>query len=204
MDGRLSLLLVVCEGKTEAIYFNILRRMFRLPTWIKIVPDVDEDYRALGQHEALLVKANEKGKEYARELGLKREDIEVWAVCDRDNYRDSFTKLRDNATALDVSLAFSDPQFENFLLQHFSANRSKLSGKAVEKELSEAIAKGFSGYQLYKKADLVWLEKMIDKKHAIIKTAIKNAEVHSNHTKQPFFTVQRLVARLLVLGGIEL
>lgn len=193
-----DIILIVCEGKTESIYFHILQRAFRLPTWVKILPeDIKTVHRSLGQHDALFKKAAEKREEYRNLLGA--EEIETWAVCDRDNYKDSFTKLQDAANILNINLAFSDPQFENFLLQHFSANKSKSSGKAVEDELSYVISKKFPQYPLYRKTDLSWLEEMIDKKHTTIESAIKNADIYANHTKQPFFTVQRLVERLRTL-----
>lgn len=198
MSERPDLILLVCEGKTESIYFHILQRAFRLPTWIKILPeDIKTAHRSLGQHEALFKKAAEKRTEYKDLLDI--EEIETWAVCDRDKYEDSFTKLQEVASALNINLAFSDPQFENFLLQHFSANKSKSSGKTVEDELTQIISKTCAGYSLYKKTDLSWLEEMIDKKHSTIDFAIRSANIYSNHTKQPFFTVQKLVERLLDL-----
>ena len=192
-------IIVVCEGKTEVLYFNILKRQFRIPTYVKILPEIDEDeYRNFGQHEKLIAKAVQKREEYKKELE-KEAVIEAWAVCDRDEYNDSFTKLRGLADEQNINLAFSDPQFENFLLQHFSQNKSKNRKGKVERELSEEILKAEPWFGLYNKADLNWLREMIDKKHAVADFAIRNADVFNNHTKQPFFTVQKLVKRLIDL-----
>ena len=121
-------------------------------------------------------------------------------MCDRDNYKDSFTKLQKYATEKDVLLAFSDPQFESYLLQHFSLSKSVNKKATLEAELSDYILSKKPRYAPYRKGSLDWLDEMINEKHTIINVAIKNANVFSNHTKQPFFTVQKLVARLISLN----
>ena len=55
-----ELILICCEGNTEVAYFSILKKRFRLPTYIKIIPDPDEDYHRLGQHEHLIENAVKK------------------------------------------------------------------------------------------------------------------------------------------------
>lgn len=195
-----AIIVIVCEGKTEALYFSILKKRFRLPTYIKIVPNIDsKEYAYLGQHEKLIKKACILRDNYCRDYDIPTEQIELWAVCDRDNYPYSFTKLDNFATERNINLAFSDPQFENYLLQHFSQNKSANKGHQLEQELSQRILATKPQFGLYRKNDLSWLDEMIDERHAIVKTAAKNASVFSNHTKQPFFTIQNLVNRLLSL-----
>ena len=194
-----SLILVCCEGNTEAKYFSLLKKRFRLPTYVRVIPDPDEDYHRLGQHERLIDKSSSKREEYAKEFNIPVENIEVWAVCDRDNYKDSYTKLKRYANSKNVLLAFSDPQFENYLLQHFAANNSTNKKSAVEAELTTYMSVQNPNYAPYQKGNLDWLDEMIDEKHAIVGIAIKNANIFSNHTKQPFFTVQKLVDRLVSL-----
>lgn len=194
-----DLILITCEGKTEVLYFNILKRKFRLPTFVKVLPELKEgEHRNLGQHEKLIKRTAEKKEEFETELG-EGAVVEAWAVCDRDEYKESFTKLRDFADSRGVLLAFSDPQFENFLLQHFSQNKSRSRKAEVERELSEKILQKDVRFGLYNKANLDWLDEMIGTRHAIVESAIKNADIFNNHTKQPFFTVQELVRRLLNL-----
>ena len=120
-------------------------------------------------------------------------------VCDRDNYKDSYTKLKRYADDRNVLLAFSDPQFENYLLQHFTVNNSTNRKTAVEEELTTYILARNPDYGPYQKGNLDWLDEMIDEKHAIVGMAIKNASTFSNHTRQPFFTVQKLTNRLIGL-----
>lgn len=200
MDKAPQMLLIICEGKTEAIYFSILKKRFRLPTYVKILPDIEsEKYSSIGQHERLIDAAGEYRINYAKELEISEEEIEVWVVCDRDNYRDSFVKLRDYADENGIKLAFSDPQFENFLLQHFSLSKSVKAGREVEQELSYEILSVNQYYGPYRKNNLEWLDDMIDKKHSIVRNAAKNASVFGNHTKKPFFTVDKLIFRLLDL-----
>lgn len=197
---NIELILICCEGKTETEYFNILKRRFRLPTYVKVLPDSEKDYQQLGQHEHLIDKACLKREKYSNEFEIPPENIETWAVCDRDNYRDSFTKLNNYASMNGVGLAFSDPQFESFLLQHFAP--SKFAGKqaSLEAELSKYIMREAPYLFPYHKGDLDWLNEMIDQKHQIVEQAIRNADIFSNHTKQPFFTIQKLVKRLLELN----
>lgn len=201
MSDNPELILIVCEGKTESLYFSILKKRFRLPTYIKILPDLEaEKYIPLGQHEKLIDKATGLRREYASELDAKEVNIETWAVCDRDNYRDSFTKLKNYADEKNVKLAFCDPQFENYLLQHFSLCNSSSTGNQVEEELSNRIIEYRPQFGLYRKNDLSWLDEMLDEKHAIAKIAATNATNFTNHTKKPFFTIQKLVLRLLNLS----
>lgn len=194
-----DLILVCCEGNTEVEYFSILKKRFRLPTYIKIIPDPDDDYRRLGQHEHLVDVSSTKREEYAKEFSIPIGNIEVWAVCDRDNYKDSYTKLKQYADDKNILLAFSDPQFENYLLQHFTINKSTNKKAALEYELTKHILAQKPSYAPYRKGNLGWLDEMIDEKHAIVEMAIKNANNFSNHTKQPFFTVQKLTDRLMSL-----
>ncbi len=198
-----ELILIVCEGKTEAIYFSILKKRFRLPTYIKIIPDVNNDeYENFGQHEKLIDRARELADLYADEYSIPKQLVEAWAVCDRDEYTESFTKIDAYAKEKSIKLAFSDPQFENFLLQHFSQNKSASKKHQVERELTIQIIDRKPQYAPYRKNDLSWLDEMIDEKHSIVKFASKNASVFSKHTRQPFFTIQKLIDRLL--GLVEL
>lgn len=187
-----QLLLICCEGRTEERYFTILRDIFRIDGInVEIMSDA-------GQHKKLIDACVSRKVEFGG-LGLfeNTDDIEVWAVCDRDAYPDSFTRLESYSRSKGVKLAFSDPQFENFILQHFgSPNSTKSRGREVEAEVTSAIL-GAGKETVYSKVDLDWLRDMIDCRPKIVKEAIINAEVFSNHTKQPFFTVHKLVARLL-------
>ena len=190
-----QLLLICCEGVTEERYFSILREIFRIDVGIDI-QIIAGDGR---QHKTLVDLAVEKRQSLFAETDIfdSEDDIEVWAVCDRDSYASSFTKLREYSESQGINIAFSDPQFENYLLQHFgSPDSSKNKGAVVERELTTAMLS--SGVTVgYTKGDLEWLREMIDKKFSVATAAIAHADTFSNHTKKPFFTVQRLAERLL-------
>ena len=70
-----ALILVCCEGNTEAEYFSLLKKRFRLPTYVRIIPDPDEDYHRLGQHEHLVDKSSSKREEYAKEFSIPAESM---------------------------------------------------------------------------------------------------------------------------------
>lgn len=108
------ILLIVCEGKTEKAYFDILSDIFRSPRFVKVVV-----YGQQGQHLALIDNAVTKRGELCKELERPEEEVECWAVCDEDQMPCSYSKLEHYAESLEVRLAFSAPQFEMYLLQHF-------------------------------------------------------------------------------------
>ena len=189
-------MLICCEGKTEEQYFLTLRDIFRISGGIKI-----QTVSNLGQHKTLVDASVARRGEIFTEAGIfgTEDDIEVWAVCDRDSYSDSYTKLKNYADSKNVNLAFSDPQFENYLLQHFGGpSRSKNKGRVLEQELASVMLEAGLG-QAYLKGDLEWLRKAVDAKRSIVVQAVKNSNQFTVHTKKPFFTVQNLVVRLLSL-----
>ena len=190
--GVPQIILICCEGEnTEKLYFEIIQRVFRV-TNISI-----KTITRAGQHYSLIDECVKKRQELVSNEGFAEGDIEVWAVCDRDDFSDSFTKLQSYADESGVKLAFSDPQFENYILQHFgSPNSSKNRGGNVEKELAGILLSERLGTS-YNKSDLTWLENMIDMRPRTVNEAIKHADTYSNHTKQPFFTIQRLIKRIV-------
>lgn len=193
-----QLLLICCEGRTEERYFSMLREVFRVSGIdIQIIPCGGQ------QHRILVDLAIEKRRKIFTSMGIfdSEDDIETWVVCDRDGYVKSFTKLREYGEKCKVSIVFSDPQFENYILQHFgSPNSSRSKGSMLERELTIAML-GY-GMGAYIKGDLEWLRDIIDKKPSIVRAAMNHADVFSNHTRKPFFTVQKLVERLLQFSEI--
>ena len=90
-----------------------------------------------------------------------------------------------------MNLAFSNPQFETYLIQHLVFRNTINKKKKLEAELSELL--GFD----YDKANLDWLDEMLDNEPAKLEVALKNADNFIKHTKIPFLTVQNLTRRLL-------
>ena len=111
--------LIYCEGKTEVEYFKILKtRIYRIPSFIKI-----EIQGEKGRHEALIDYAAKQREEFARIEDISIRDISCWAVCDDDGMNISYPSLEQYADSYDVNLAFSRPQFESYLLQHFEQSK---------------------------------------------------------------------------------
>ncbi len=179
-------ILILCEGITEKIYFDSVIRNKRIAK-VKVLGKQ-------GQHKALIKKCIERRKFTAGELGIDEKDIEVWAVCDQDGLKIGYQKLLNFARQNSVRLAFSNPQFETYLVQHFEYKRIITKREQLEKELSQYLG------MIYDKTDLGWFDKMIDEEPAKIKQAIANSNKLDNHTKPPFLTVQKLTARLLRLS----
>ena len=181
--------LILCEGMTEKIYFDAVIRNKRIARVLPV-----EVLEKQGQHKALIKKCVEKRKNYASDLGIDEKEIEVWAVCDEDGLKIGYQKLLSFANKYKVKLAFSDPQFETYLVQHFEYVRIASKRKQLEADLS-----GYIG-ATYDKVNLDWFDEMIDREPARLRQAILNSERLDNHARLPFLTVQKLTARLLELA----
>lgn len=189
-------ILVCCEGKTEAGYFEIIRTVFRIPGYYGLHIEGEK-----GQHKALIDKTVERRDALAEELGIGVCEIEAWSVCDKDKMPCTYKELESYAQERDVRLAFVAPQFEAYLLQHFEQ-----SGCVKRQELYEKLAdlrKRYGSSHEYNdsvKADLEWMRIALDAKPTLVKTAIVNADQRSRQSAPCFMTVQRLTERLLDLG----
>ncbi len=186
--------LICCEGKTEEEYFNILLDFYRLPVFVEV-----EVFGEEGQHYKLIDNTVAKRNEFCSTApGLKEDEIECWAVCDEDKMPFTYTKLNKYANENGVNLAFSAPQFEIYLLQHFEQSADTDISVAMQKLGS--YCRKFGGEDAsfgdYKKADLDWLREAIDHKPKIVDVAIGNSDERKKSSKRPFLTVQELVKRI--------
>ena len=190
-------LIICCEGKTEEQYFNILLDFHRLPAYVEV-----EVYGQEGQHIALVDNTVAKREELcAGDDGFFEDEIECWAVCDEDKMPCSYTELKQYAEERGVRLAFSAPQFEMYLLQHFEQS-GETDKSIVFQKLSVHRRKhgGQGDYDDDTKADLDWMSDAIDHKPRIVDTAIVNSDIRSHTTKRPFLTVQELTKRIMELS----
>lgn len=190
-------LLIYCEGKTEEEYFNILLDFYRLPTYVEV-----EVHGQKGQHIALIDNVCAKRDELCRgDAKFSEDEIECWAVCDEDQMPCSYTELSRYADDHRVHLAFSAPQFEMYLLQHFEQSGDSDRATVFRKLSAYRARYGFAGeYGDDTKADLAWMYEAIDLQPKIVKIAIVNSEVRSHATKRPFLTVQALTRRIVELA----
>lgn len=190
------ILLVYCEGKTEKSYFDILFDFYRLPGYVDV-----EVYGQKGQHLALIDNVVAKRDELCQETGLTEGEIECWAVCDEDRMPCAYTELLGYAESRTVRLAFSSPQFEMYLLQHFEQSGDSDKTVVFQKLSTYRERYGCSGeYNEGTKADLTWLSNAIDRQPKIVKTAVTNSDLRNRSMKRPFLTVQELTKRILELS----
>lgn len=189
-------MLIYCEGKTEEEYFKILLDFYRLPAYVAV-----KVYGQQGQHLTLVDNAVAGRQELCDELDLSEGEVECWSVCDEDQMPCSFTELERYAEERGVHLAFSAPQFEMYLIQHFEqsseTDRSKVF-RQLSRYRNESGAVG--EYEDATKADLAWMWTAIDRRPKIVMMAIKNSQLRNRTTKRPFLTVQELTQRILDLS----
>lgn len=188
--------LVYCEGKTEEEYFNTLLDFCRLPGYVQV-----EVYGQKGQHLALVDNTVAKRNNLCIELDCSEDEVECWAVCDEDKMPCSYTDLKKYADEHNVHLAFSAPQFEMYLLQHFE--QSGETDKSIVFQKLSVCRRGHGGegdYDDDTKADLGWMRDAIDRKPRIVDIAIVNSDIRSHTTKRPFLTVQKLTKRIKELS----
>lgn len=182
------IILIGCEGKTEYLYLNIILRAHNIHGVI-IMPNAGELFKLIDSLE-------NKRAEIAREYGIEEKEIETWAACDDDNRGINYTKLSNYSSSKCINLAYSRPQFEAYLLQHFE--QCKLSKQQdVLKEIN-IIAKRF-GENKYDKTDLGWLEEEIIANPKIIEIAITNSNIRSKRKGDVFITFQSLVEHILAM-----
>lgn len=186
-------LLICTEGKTEAEYFRAITAIYgTLPygTELRILEQ-------LGQHETLIRRAAAERKRLADELETSIGNIEAWAVCDDDGMARSFAELLAYAETRGVHLAFSRPQFESFLLQHFEPSRVTDRHELFARlTLYRGRYDFYGSYDDSKKADLRWMRDALTAKPRLIDAAIANANLRRNPAGNVFLTVQDLVVRV--------
>lgn len=182
------MLLILCEGITEKLYFDSVvlhKRIHMVP--VKV-------FGKKGQHRALIDRCVDERKKQAKQFELDENEIETWAVCDCDKMKISYTELLRYSEERKINLAFSNPQFETYLIQHFEFKKTRNKKSALILELEKYIG------EKYDKSDLSWFDDMIDKNPAVLNTAIFNSKKLKSRTKIPFLTVQKLTERLLSLA----
>lgn len=190
------LLLIYCEGKTEKAYFDAPLDIYRPPRYVDVCVFGQE-----GQHKALIDRVAARRSEACLEEGLLEREVECWAVCDNDNMPLSFAELESYAEGRGVQLAFSDPQFEVYLLQHFEQSGKSTMGKvfaALSKYRNQCGGEG--DYSKETKSDLAWMAHAMDMRPKIVNIAITNSDLRSRPSHKPFLTVQNLTRRIVEMG----
>ena len=159
--------LIVCEGKkTEPNYFNGLKRKINEKYGNKVdvfIPNID--VKGTGMNTTSLVKYTQKTVNHANKVYGQ-----VWVVFDKDDYNDEqFNSAIDNCN---YNVAWSNPNFELWLLAHFKKVNRYISKDDVLEELSKEFQK--KGLGDYTKNDTNIFDKVTSE--GKLHTAIKNCE----------------------------
>ena len=159
--------LIVCEGKkTEPNYFNGLKRRINEKYGNKVdvlIPNID--VKGTGMNTTSLVKYTQKTVNHANKVYGQ-----VWVVFDKDDYNDEqFNSAIDNCN---YNVAWSNPNFELWLLAHFKKVSRYVSKDDVLQELSKEFQKNELGD--YAKNDIDIFDKVTSE--GKLHTAIKNCE----------------------------
>lgn len=159
--------LIVCEGKkTEPNYFNGLKRKINERYGNKVdvlIPNID--VKGTGMNTTSLVKYTQKTVNHANKVYGQ-----VWVVFDKDDYNDE--QFDSTIKNCDYNVAWSNPNFELWLLAHFKKVNRYISKDDVLQELSKEFQK--KGLGDYTKNDINIFDKVTSE--GKLHTAIKNCE----------------------------
>ena len=159
--------LIVCEGKkTEPNYFNGLKKQINEKYGSKVdvlIPNIE--IKGTGRNTTDLVKYTQKFVNYASKVYGQ-----VWVVFDKDDYNDE--QFNSAITNCDYNVAWSNPNFELWLLVHLKKVNKYISKDDVLDELNKEFQK--NGLGNYNKNDANIFEKIT--KDRRLHTAIKNCE----------------------------
>jgi len=187
-------ILICCEGKTEKEYFEIIADVFRVRQ-ARAVTIIGEK----GQHKFLIDQTDFQRSELSKELEVSVDEIVCWAVCDHDKMSISYSELKQYASAKNIKLAFSKPQFEAYLIQHFERSK-ETNQEALYAKLSKNSAV-FGQKEPYEnnKSNLKWLWEAIIDNPKLVEIAINNSEVRAKSPRPLFLTVHKLTEFLVSL-----
>lgn len=145
--------LVICEGETEADYINIIKKWYKSP--IRVISHIEGN-----RITAALVDRHE------REQRISANDkVETFLMYDMD-----VPAVNDKLLSCKAKLMLSNPCFEIWLLLHAKSQKSALSSEAVLKELKKCS----SIWSNYSKACYTDTQKAFLKEH--LDDAIKRAK----------------------------
>lgn len=166
--------LIVCERKqTEPNYFNGLKKQMNDRYGNKVdvfIPNIE--VKGTGMNTTSLVEYTQKKVNHANKSYGK-----VCVVFDKDDYSD---EQFDNAVNnCQYNVAWSNPNFELWLLTHFKKVNKYVSKEEIIKELDKEFKKNQLGS--YKKNDTDIFNKITNAKR--LDTAIKNCEYMENLNK---------------------
>lgn len=166
--------LIVCEGKqTEPNYFDGLKRKINEKYGKKVdvvIPSID--VKGTGLNTVSLVEYTKKVVNQANKMYGQ-----VWVVFDKDDYNDEQFNHAINSS--DYNIAWSNPNFELWLLSHFKKVTRFITKEQVLAELKKEFAN--NGLGTYKKNEKDIFEK--GTRDNRLDVAIKNCKQMEQMTK---------------------
>lgn len=187
--------LIVCEGKqTEPNYFNGLKRKINEKYGNKVdvlIPNIE--IKGIGMNTVSLVKYTEQKVNHANKVYGQ-----VWVVFDKDDYRDEqFDSAIDNCK---YNVAWSNPNFELWLLAHFKRIDRYISKDDILKEIDREFQKSGLGEYIKNDKD-VFTKVTSDGK---IDNAIKNCEYMENLNKDGHASQRNPMTRVYkIVDGLK-
>jgi len=176
---------IVCEGDvTEKIYFHgvrIQRRVQRARM---------ELHLAVGVPMTVVHRAIEVKEMNARRNKLDNIDLseDVWAVFDRDDF-DRIPEAMALAKANGIKVAFSNPNFELFLLLHFQEFNREEHRDVVVRLLRRHIR----GYDKSYDYDALGLHDLYVSAKKRAKTINERSRLRSGIPSPPYTSIERLI-----------
>lgn len=179
-------ILIVCEGeKTEPTYFRALCKDKRLTA-----AEVEVGPSEYGPDPRNVVDyAVDRKKEACND---KEPYDEVWCVFDRDEHKRFKEALNKAEHSPGISVAFSNPSFELWFLQHFGYSTAHIKRDAAVSKLKKHIRDYDKSMDVYD--DI--LPKQKDAIDNATKLATYHAGVPNAPTHNPSTTVHKLVTAL--------
>lgn len=166
--------LIVCEGEqTEPNYFKGLKKKINEKYGDKIdvlIPNIE--VRGTGINTIDLVEYTERSVNYSNKVYAQ-----VWVVFDKDDFGDE--KFNEAIRKCRYSVAWSNPNFELWLLSHFKRIDRYISKEDVFKQLEKEFRK--NGLGEYNKNDKdIFTKVTVDGR---LDFAIENCEYMENINK---------------------
>lgn len=192
--------LIVCEGeKTEAIYFQALRRYYRLRT-------VDVTVHAEGGGPLEVVRRAialfEERKRSWKRTRAEPPYEEIWCVFDREasNEPHGFRDALQLAANHKIQLAISNPSFEYWYLLHFvETSRPFQDARDVERELCSAHY--IPNYQKNKDYFAVLRDRTNEAHDRAERLYVRHPDRESDPYPNPSTLVYQLVAGMIIMAS---
>lgn len=177
---------LVCEGKlTEPEYFGALARHCRALIGVELILE-----GGVGVPLSVLRRARELLQRPRDEFGL---NDEVWAVFDRDEHP-GVAQAINEATTAGISVAYSNPCFELWLVLHYRDNDGPVRRDQIQRTLRDLMP-GYdpNGAKRVKFAEICeTVERAEHRAETMERRRIEERNLHGN----PSTTVFRLTQQI--------